>query len=265
MALTPGEMGITPVTVEEFSAYIEKNQRLANNWGRLLYDSNGHVQSIMWENSETVEQQLRGEFNEDTPPISISSLRKLIPTMQEYKGRFALLRDGGAQFLKPDHPAVMVDWYEAAAYAFLLGGRLPTEAEWECAARAGREGDDVYGTDTGKLTPQNAHWNHNGRIKITARVKSYPPNPWGLYDMSGNVQEWVHNWYVSAYTGTDTGLPTVNPAGPIEGETRVLRGGWFSNTGDVLGVSYRFHEHPHRYSATIGFRVFSPIHSHLSH
>lgn len=257
VAFTPGEMGIAPVTVEQFTAYIEKYQRLGNNWGRLIYGPNGHVRGIWWVDLRTFEHQLGAEFNVIQSVSRASPLKKLIPTMEEFIGRFARLKDGVARFLKPDHPIVMVNWYEAWTCAFLAGGRLAMEAEWECAARAGREGDGLYGTDTGKLTPENAHWNHNGKVRETAPVKSYPPNPWGFYDMTGNVKEWVHDWYAGSYAG----LPTLNPAGPLEGSTRVLRGGSFSDSESELGVAYRSHEQPHRCYTNIGFRVFLPKNS----
>lgn len=257
VALTPGEMGTAPVTVEQFTSYIEKNEQSARSWGRMLYGPNSHISGIIWEDSKSVRRQLEIDFNNNESFAEMSPIVKLIPTMEEFENRFKRPINGGAQFLKPDHPVVMVDWFEAATFAFLAGGRLPTEAEWECAARAGREGDEVYSTLTGKLIPENAHWNHNGKIKVTAPVMSYLTNPWGLCDMTGNVWEWVHDWYASSYAK----LPTINPAGPAEGATRVLRGGSFFDNEDELRVANRKHEMPHRCFINIGFRVFLPHNS----
>ncbi|WP_436927763.1 formylglycine-generating enzyme family protein [Halosimplex amylolyticum] len=132
------------------------------------------------------------------------------------------------------HPVTHVSWADAAAYADWAGKRLPTEAEWERAARGGREGTRFPWGD--ELEPGGEHrcnvWQgdfpeHNTGADgylATAPVDAYEPNGFGLYDVCGNVWEWCRDWFSPDHHTTDAYDPE-NPTGPATGDERVMRGG----------------------------------------
>ncbi|MBI5410873.1 MAG: formylglycine-generating enzyme family protein [Nitrospirae bacterium] len=131
----------------------------------------------------------------------------------------------------PRHPAVGLSWFEAKAFCEWQGKRLPTEAEWEKAARGGREGFAFPWGDT----PDHARANFEGQG--TLPVGSYAPNEYGLFDMSGNVWEWVEDWFGPTYYERS---PETNPIGPESGKERVLRGGSYV---DGIGPNRVAHRH----------------------
>ena len=126
----------------------------------------------------------------------------------------------------PNHPIVGVSNSDAKAYAQWVGRRLPTEAEWEFAARGGLEGKKY---DTGDDLPDSTANTKSAKLGGPVAVISFRPNAYGLHDMVGNVREWVSDYY-SNEPPVD-GLQ-VNPTGPAKGRLRVIKGGgWFSGTG----------------------------------
>jgi len=146
---------------------------------------------------------------------------------------------------RPDEPVVGITWEDARAYAAWAGKRLPTEAEWEYAARSGRpQRSYSWGAE-----PDRALANFSS-FGITP-VKSYAPNSLGLYDMAGNVWEWCEDWYGSdAYAHS----PADNPRGPDVGVHRVLRGGaWYCDAREVRTAN-RYYALPGARSYHIGFR-----------
>ncbi|MEM6261396.1 MAG: SUMF1/EgtB/PvdO family nonheme iron enzyme [Bacteroidota bacterium] len=134
------------------------------------------------------------------------------------------------------------------------GYRLPTEAEWEYAARGGRY-NQPYEFAGSPNKNEVIVW-HNNSHDMSQPMGLRSPNTLGLYDLSGNVYEWVWDWFNDAYYEICKEGAVVNPTGPAAGEYRVVRGcSWFSNYNDDLRVTCRFDVQPYDQINAIGFRL----------
>jgi formylglycine-generating enzyme required for sulfatase activity len=155
---------------------------------------------------------------------------------------------------KTDLPIVKVTPEEAGQFCHWGGGRLPTEAEWEYAARAGL--DALIYPWGNSLTTKNANYAgaKGSAWDRMAPVKQFDPNTWGLYDMAGNVWEWCADWYDREYYGHS---PKEDPPGPASGQEHVKRGGSFDSAEKELRTSIRHRWHTYKWPASdnnTGFR-----------
>ena len=181
----------------------------------------------------------------------------------EYKSIVSLLNERSRN--KWSYPVVNISWYEATHYCLWLSKvtgrkfRLPTEAEWEYAAKANQE--YLHSGATNLFYYGWSKNNSEGRLK---EVMTKSPNNFGLYDMSGNVWEWCQDWYDNKYYSNS---PELNPQGPLRIKSgllqrhsaRVLRGGSFLSEDDHCTVSFRTKLFPMIRFFNIGFRIVEEV------
>lgn len=155
-----------------------------------------------------------------------------------------------------NHPVIYVTWYGAMEYARWVGGTLPTEAQWEYACRAGTTTVYSYGNTADKAYMWYGDNNTTvGESSGTKAVGRKRANPWGLYDMHGNVYEWCSDWFDSKYGSANATDPATDPTGPDAGYARVFRGGNWGNGAHTCRSAHRNGDFPINAFNYIGFRV----------
>ena len=171
-------------------------------------------------------------------------------TARMFRAFTLLIEEQPAWSMTPDQPVAIVNWGDAVKFCQAVGGRLPTEAEWEYAARGGREGSIFpWGDQPAGDRPGTA----NGAAfegDSPRPVKTFRPNGFGLYDVTGNVWEWVADWY-----GVWELEALKDPKGPNDGDGfRVVRGGSYGDDERNLRLSNRNPNRPGSRNVNVGFR-----------
>jgi formylglycine-generating enzyme required for sulfatase activity len=173
----------------------------------------------------------------------------------------AVMGSNPSEIKSGDHPVETVSHEDAQEFLRRLnqsednpGYRLPTEAEWEYAARAGSASTYCFGPQAAKL-PEYA-WYQKNSGRTTHPVGQLAPNAWGLYDMHGNVHEWCTDWFDRSYYA---GSPGTDPTGPRKGVARALRGGDWGSEAWYCRCAIRSLSAPTRRSPRVGFRVVRPL------
>jgi formylglycine-generating enzyme len=166
---------------------------------------------------------------------------------------------GEPDFVHPQQPVVAVSWFDATAYCVWLSAfceatyRLPTEAEWERAARGGHEaGEFPWGSEPPMSRPgYHARWQHGPEP-----VRQSPPNAYGLFEMCENVHEWCSDWFAAGYYAV---APERNPQGPEQGSRKASRGGSWRHQIKIARCSARSSIPPEFHYADYGFRVVREV------
>jgi formylglycine-generating enzyme required for sulfatase activity len=209
-----------------------------------------------------------GRFNEEGPQVAVTIsqgfwIGKNLVTQQEYQ---SVIGSNPSSFTGSSAlPVEQVTWMDATNYCvkrtiqeraagIIPAGcyyRLPTEAEWEYACRAGTTNRFNYGDDPGYTNLANHAWYEVNSSDLTHVVGQKPPNAWGLYDMHGNLWEWCQDWYADSYPGGSA----TDPQGPASGAYRVLRGGSWADPGALCRSACRTYDDPTLFFTNYGFRV----------
>jgi formylglycine-generating enzyme required for sulfatase activity len=193
-----------------------------------------------------------GSFKtEDGTTVTLTEdfyISKYPVTQAQYR---VVMGNNPSWFSGDNKPVEGVSWYDAVSFCEAVGGFLPTEAQWEFAARGGNNSNGYIYSGSNNLDEVGWYWSNSS--SGTKDVGQKKPNELGIYDMSGNVWEWCSDWYGS-YPGTVT-----DPTGPSSGSNRVIRGGSWGNSEEFCRVSDRSHGDPgFCNSYFLGFRAAFP-------
>jgi len=201
----------------------------------------------------------------DDEHMDESPLHKVTISKAFYLGKYevtqaqwiAVMGSNPSRFKGRNNPVERVSWYDVQEFIKRLNAlegheryRLPTEAEWEYAARAGTSTTYFFGDDVKELS--NYAWYHENAGEGPRPVGQKQPNAWGLHDIYGNVREWVQDWYGAVYYANS---PEVDPDGPLVGSKRVDRGGSWGFNAMFCRSAFRGDVLPDSRLGYLGFRL----------
>jgi len=196
---------------------------------------------------------------DETPrhPVTISKSFLIGRFEVTQKQWLAVMDQNPSKFKGPNRPVENVSWQNVRLFIYALNTRektdkyrLPTEAEWEYAARAGTNEAYYFGDNPNALGKHAWHVINSGGKTRPVGIKD--PNPWGVYDIYGNVFEWCQDWYGKGYYAKS---PSVDPYGPSSGRAKVRRGGGWSSSPRICRSSDRDSFPPDTPSSNTGFRL----------
>ncbi len=187
----------------------------------------------------------------DTYEVTQAEYDRFVKMTKRGKPFIPVFDDDPSKILKPEYAAIGMSWFDAVAYCQWAGKRLPTEAEWEKAAKG--EGSRTYPWgETMSPAYANLEGAEDGYKYLAPPGKiEAGRSPYGLYDMAGNVAEWVADTYDDKYYAKTSYR---DPKGPDEGQNKVIRGGSWRESPAGARIAKRFQAKPWRTDATIGFR-----------
>ena len=237
------QTGISPKTKQILQRLVDKMVKVEG--GTFLMGAQSTDSSALNDNedSSSVHQVTISDF----------SIGKYEVTQEEWK---AVMGYNPSEFKGAKKPVERVSWNDCREFIKKLNRltglqfRLPTEAEWEYAARGGNKSKGYIYSGSNNVDGVAWHWYNS--LRTTHQVGTKRPNELGLYDMSGNVWEWCNDWYSDSYYSSS---PTTNPTGPTTGSYRVLRGGSCSNCAQNSRVSLRYNHNPGYLFRNIGLRL----------
>jgi sulfatase modifying factor 1 len=201
------------------------------------------------DDEQPVHRVFLDSFYLDTFEVTNGRFAKFVAAIQsEPPWGFA---DAETPVLHAERPVRWVNWLEATGYCLWAGKRLPTEAEWEKAAR-GPEGR-LYPWGHEPPTPAHAVFGLKESTETVSPIgqRDKGASPYGVHDLAGNLYEWVADWYDEGFY---TPLPTLNPRGPVAGTAKVQRGGSYINGPYRLRASFRTKGDPTEHDPHVGFR-----------
>ena len=249
--LAPAKIEFDPNDLDAYAKQMDAAMAFIPAGEFLMGDNNG-------ENNEKPEHRVKLDaFYMDSYLVTVAQYQRFLNTNPKHKKP----DKWDQQLQNPRRPVVYVSWHDATAYATWAGKRLPTEAEWEYAARGGFTGLDgkpkyKYPWGSDEIDESKANYGNQwssdwkqGAGKYLKEVGSYEPNAFGLYDMAGNVWEWCADWY-GQYSDRDE----VNPTSPQSGTLRVYRGGSWSSYARSVRSAYRHYWTPDIRYDFLGFR-----------